>query len=97
MLKTDSGKIIELKNLFYVGPGSYEDVYPNVIAAVYYGLTEEQINQIIKGNIVKIRIETDGDKIDHNMNSNQLSSGLKEKYEAIKVALKEKKTVYSDF
>ena len=97
MMKTDSGKIIELTNLFYVGPGSYEDIYPNVVAAAYYGLTEEQINQIIKGNIVKIRIETDGKMIDHNLNSNQLSSGLKEKYETIKVALKEKKSVYSDF
>ncbi len=97
MMKTDSGMIVELTNLFYVGPGSYEDVYPNVVAAAYYEMTEEQINQIIKGNIVKIRIETDSKMIDHNLNSNQLSSGLKEKYETIKVALKEKKSVYSDF
>lgn len=108
LLKFDDGSIIELKNNTEIGPGDYEYevskygtnyyVYPS------YNITEEQIQKIIDGNVIKVRIEDNIGYLDREIKGkkkksvkSRMSEDMKELYENVKAASQQGKSIYDNF
>ena len=92
LIKLDNGSTMELHNT----DDAYYD-YQRGIVRPNYSLTIDEIKRIIEGQVVKIRIETDLDKIDKNIKKNRFSKGLKEAFEAIQKQKQTKNDLYEGF
>lgn len=62
-----------------------------------YLIKEDDIQRIINGKVVKIRIERNIDVIDKEIKKNKFSKRMKTAYESIQKALSVDKNVYSGF
>lgn len=108
LLKFDDGSIIELENNTEIGPGDYEYevskygtnyyVYPS------YNITEEQIQKIIDGNVIKVRIEDNVGYLDREIKGkkkksvkSRMSEDIKELYDNVKAASQQGKSIYDNF
>lgn len=93
LLKFQDGTILELANANKCELNDF--VYP------MYLLSKEDIQKIIRVQVIKIRIETDFDFIDKTIKKNKMSEGMKELYDSIVTQLsssKEKtRDVYDNF
>lgn len=101
LLKKEDGNIIELHNKTKIG---LRDSYPLLkgryiyyITIPIYTITREQINDIIKNDIIKVRIETDSNPIDMEISKGKISKIFKKNMQLIDNALKNKKSAYKDF
>ncbi len=108
LLKLDDGSIIELENSKDIGPGDYEVkvtkygtnyyVYPS------YDITEEQIQQIINGNVSKIRIEHEVGYLDREIKGikkkspkSRFSENMEKLYSNVKAAAQQKNNIRDNF
>ena len=108
LLKFEDGSIIELENCEEIGIADYEYevtsygtnyyVYPS------YTITEEQIQKIINGNVIKVRIEINTGYLDREIKGKKkksvkgrMSEDMKEIYDNVKAASLQKKSIYDDF
>lgn len=108
LLKFDDGTIIELENAKEIGPADYEYkvtkygtnyyVYPS------YNITEDQIQQIINGNVIKLRIEHEVGYLDRELKGikkksakSRFSEGLKDLYENVKTASNQENNIRDNF
>ena len=97
----EDGSIITLENISKIGPLDYEIrtggvvteylVYPN------YLVSKKDLIRMINNDVVKIRVETDIDYIDRNINGSGWSNSLQMGLSIIEKNLKISKTIYSDF
>ena len=85
LIKLENDSILELSNNLSFSKNSS------------YSLSEEQIEKIVNGKVVKIRIDRNVDMIDKEIKKNKFSKRVKEAYNAIIVALQTKKDIYTDF
>lgn len=101
LFKFDDGSIMELSNIKRIGPTDYTYSVSQYGTTYYvhptYSITEKQIQQIINGNVVKVRIEHDLDVVDKEIKKNKFSKHLKEAFNNISKALQKNKDIYSDF
>lgn len=100
LLKLGSGKNIELKSN-RVGPADI-DFVSTMIGSTYfvngfYEITEEQIQEIIENDVIKIRVQWSGGTFDKEIKKQAMSKMLSKAYPAIKAALSEQKSLYDDF
>lgn len=101
LLKKKDGSIIELVNNTEIGVADYDYEVTKYGTNYYvrpdYMVTEAQIKEIIDGDIVKIRVETNLGYFDRDIKKNKLSKGLEKQYQAVLGAIAEEKTVYDGF
>lgn len=101
LIKTDSGKIIELENDKEIGPADYDYNVTRYGTDYYikpsYILTEDQIKELYTSNIVKIRIETNGGSFDREIKPKKFAKAVKEMYDAINTAKSKETSVYDNF
>lgn len=97
LFKKSNGETITLQTNddIYQHPGyRSRDIYTNIITI---GATNQQLQNIIKGNITKIRISTDDAQlIDADISDNILSKTLKAELDAVEAAFKSNK-LYENF
>jgi hypothetical protein len=100
LLKLGNGNTLELKSNkvgladynYYVSKfGTSYFVYPT------YVITEEQIQEIIDNDVVKIRIQWTGGTIDKEIKKKKLSKMLSHTFPALKAAAVQQKSIYDDF
>lgn len=107
LIKFDDGTVMQLENHTEIGPADYDykvtssgtkySVSPN------YVITEDQIMQIIKGNVVKVRIENNTGYIDREMRGftkkkpSKFPEYLNEMYQNIQQALSSERKITDDF
>ena len=104
LFKYDDGSITELDNdnkisfqdAHFSTYGPYGNLVRYFIVASYV-ITPEQINSLINGKVVKIRIEHDVDVLDYELKKNRFAKNLNTAYESIMQALNKKRDVYSGF
>lgn len=80
LIKLNDDSIIELS----VFKTLEDDDYQGYGAYVRYAVNEDEIERMIKNEVLKLRIENDFDYIDVNIKKNMFSKSLKTLYEAIK-------------
>lgn len=101
LLKFKDNSILELKNVDEIGPADYEyDVTSsgtNYYTYPKYLITEEEIEKIINGEVIKIRIENNIEFFDREIKKNKFSKNLKIMYEAIKAKRETQNDVYQNF
>lgn len=101
LFKFDDGSILELSNIERIGPADYTYSVSQYGTTYYvhptYSITEEQIQQIINGKVVKVRIEHDVDVVDKEIKKNKFAKHLKEAYDSILTALQTNKDIYTGF
>lgn len=82
LIKMKDDSIIELINKKTVGVNDYHTGLSKFID-IDYSIQENDIEKIINGKIVKLRIENDFDYIDVEIKKDLFETGLKEAYDAI--------------
>lgn len=101
LIKFKDGSMMELKNNQKIGPADYEYETSSFGTSYYtfpqYSITEEEIQKIIDGVAIKIRIENDVEFFDRDIKKNKFSKGMKTAYEAIKAKKGTKNDVYEGF
>lgn len=101
LLKFKDDSILELENIEEIGPGDYEFEVTSAGTNYYtfpkYKITEEDIEKIIAGQVVKIRVENNIEFFDREIKKNRVSKGLKSMYDAIKAKRETKNDVYQGF
>lgn len=101
LIKTDNGNIMELENNKEIGRSDYDYNVSKYGTSYYispsYIITEEQLNELLRSNIIKVRIETNGGSIDRDIKPKKFAKSLKEMYEAICTAKTKAHTIYDDF
>jgi hypothetical protein len=101
LIKFKDGSVMELKNNKEIGPADYEIVQPlksvHYITYPRYSVTEEEIQKIIDGEVVKVRIENNIDFIDRNIKKNKFSDGIKKSFAAIKAKKETQNDLYEGF
>lgn len=101
LLKFKDGSVLELVNVKKIGPADYEYSVSSSGTSYYtfpkYSVTEEQIDKIIKGEVVKIRIENNIEHFDRNIKKNKFSKNLESMYKAIKSKKETNNDVYQNF
>lgn len=101
LLKFADDSIMELENTKEIGPADYE--YSVTSAGTYYftfpeyEVTEEDIEKIIEGQVVKIRVENNIGFFDRDIKKNKFSKALKKLYDAINAKKETKNDVYQNF
>ena len=108
LLKFDDDSILELENSTEIGPGDYKYdvskygttyyVYPS------YSITEEQIQKIISGNVIKVRIEHEVGFVDREIKGvkkkspkSRFSEGMEQLYTDVKAASQQTKNIRDNF
>lgn len=79
LLKMKDGTIIELLNQKNVGLGNYE----GLAARINYLLNREDIERLLNGKVIKMRIEDDSNYSDIKIKRNTFSKKFKKTYDAI--------------
>jgi len=97
LLKCQNGDIIELQNTREIGAGDYKSNVTSSGTSPQYSVTEEQIQKIIDGNIVKIRIETNTGELDRDIKKNKFSKAVANDYPFLKERLKKQKRITDGF
>ncbi|MCD7713692.1 MAG: hypothetical protein LUI08_01985 [Prevotella sp.] len=101
LIKLENDSIVELESATKIGPADYTFDVDRGVTSYYvkplYIISEEDIENICKGNAKKIRIENNIGNIDREIKKNNFSTKLEKMYAVIKEALSEKKDVYSGF
>ena len=101
LIKFKDSSILELINNKEIGPTDYKYKTSPTGTSYFtfprYSVTEEDINKIIDGEVVKIRVENDIEYFDRDIKKNKFSKGLKRAYEAIKAKKETKNDVYEGF
>lgn len=103
LIKTDSGKVIELENNEEIGPIDYE--FEGLSTAGFeeysitpsYWLSEEQIKELCSSNVVKIRVETNSGTLDKEVKPKSFRKVINSEYEAICAAKSKGTGVYDNF
>ena len=101
LIKFKDGSMMELKNNKKIGPADYKYQTSrsgtSYFTFPHYSVTEEEIQKIIDGEAIKIRVENDVEFFDRDIKKNKFSKGLKNSYEAIKAKKETKNDVYEGF
>lgn len=101
LLKFKDGSVMELSNTKVIGPTDYEYTASKYVTNYYtypsYEVTEEQLKQIISGEVVKVRIENNIEYFDRKIKRNKFSKAIQKSYEAILSKKKVKNDIYTDF
>lgn len=101
LIKFKDGSMMELKNNKKIGPADYKyqtsSSGTSYFTFPHYSVTEEEIQKIIDGEAIKIRVENDIEFFDRDIKKNKFSKGLKNAYEAIKAKKETKNDVYEGF
>ena len=101
LIKMEDGSIITLSNISKIGPSDYEirtgGVVTEYIVYPSYPVSKEDLLRMINNDVIKIRIETDIDYIDRNINGSGWSNSLQMGLSVIEKNLKINKTIYTDF
>lgn len=101
LIKFKDGSMMELKNNQKIGPADYKyqtsSSGTSYFTFPHYSVTEEEIQKIIDGEAIKIRVENDIEFFDRDIKKNKFSKGLKNAYEAIKAKKETKNDVYEGF
>lgn len=101
LIKFKDDSMMELKNNKKVGPTDYKyqtsRTGTSYFTFPHYSITEEEIQKIIDGEVVKIRIENDIEYFDRDIKKNKFSKAMKNAYEAIKAKKETKNDVYEGF
>jgi hypothetical protein len=101
LIKFKDGSMMELKNNRKIGPADYKynvtSTGTDYFTFPQYSITEEEIQKIIDGEAIKIRIENDVEFFDRTIKKNKFSKGMKKAYEAIKAKKGTKNDVYEGF
>lgn len=101
LIKFKDGTMMELKNNKKIGPADYKYQTSrsgtSYFTFPHYSVTEEEIQKIIDGEAIKIRVENDIEFFDRDIKKNKFSKGLKNAYEAIKAKKETKNDVYEGF
>lgn len=101
LIKFKDGSMMELKNNKKIGPTDYKfqtsKYGTSYFTFPHYSVTEEEIQKIIDGEVIKIRIENDIEFFDRDIKKNKFSKGMKKAYDAIIAKKKTKNDVYEGF
>lgn len=101
LLKFKDGSVMELSNTEVIGPADYKYSVTKYGTNYYtypsYKVTEEQLKQIISGEVVKIRIENNIEYFDREIKKNKFSKAIQQSYEAILSKKQVKNDVYTNF
>lgn len=96
LIKLEDETIIELKNNMefeWYQYGSYSS-----FTFAYYPISEEQIQQLMNGNVTKIRVQTDGEVFDRVIKSNKFSKAIASQFPLVKAEYeKGLKDIRADF
>lgn len=101
LIKLKDDTVIELKNCVEIGPGDYK--YEEIMFAPHYYtnpmyiVSLEDLQKIINGEVVKIRIENNIEFFDRNIQWNKFSKALKKAFDAINSRKTVKNDVYEGF
>lgn len=91
LLKLSNGQVITLRNIKTIGPNDYTYIETefghNIYTYPVYAVTEKQIQQIINGKVVKIRIETDNGYLDRTIKRNKFSKVITQSYNSLQEKL----------
>lgn len=100
LLKLGDGTTMELHSN-HIGPSDYTYNVTKYGTVYYvwpiYEITEDQIQQIVNFDVVKIRVQFDGGTFDRDIKKGKLSKLFSKAYPAIKSALEQTKSVYDNF
>lgn len=101
LLKFKDNTTMELVNRDHIGPADYEYRVTSVGTDYYtypkYSVSVEDIQKIINGEVVKIRIENDIEFFDRDIKKNKFSKALKKAFDAISSRKTVKNDVYEGF
>lgn len=101
LIKFKDDSILELKNNKKIGPADYKYQVSSSGTSYFtfprYLITEEEIQKIINGEVVKIRVENDIEFFDRDIKKNKFSKGMKTAFEAIQARKQTKNDVYEGF
>ncbi len=101
LLKFKDGSMMELKNHEKIGPTDYKYQVSSIGTSYFtfpkYILTVEEIQKIIDGEVIKIRIENDVEFFDRDIKKNKFSKGMKKAFESINAKKTTKNDVYEGF
>lgn len=100
LIKLDNDSIIELKsNEITVFDCEYETGYYGgyYVVTPMYEVSEDQIEEMIKNNVIKIRVQWQGGTFDRDIEKQKFTKHLTNVYPAIKSALTKDKSVYDGF
>ena len=101
LLKFKDNSVMELVNCDEIGSTDYKynvtRFGTDYLTYPTYNVTEEEIQKIIDGNVVKIRIENNIEYFDRDIKRNKFSKALKTAYDAINAQKNVKNDIYEGF
>ena len=101
LIKFKDNSIMELVNSVHIGPADYKVDITRFGTDYYtyptYNVSVEDIQKIINGEVVKIRVENNLEFFDRNIKKNKFSTVIKNAFEAINSRKTVKNDVYEGF
>lgn len=101
LLKFNDGSIMELSNSEHIGPTDYTYAVTSEGTDYYthprYPITKEQITEIVRKEVVKIRIENNVGYFDREIKRNKFSDAIMTLYKAIYIRKQTNNNVYNNF
>ena len=101
LLKFADDSVMEFSNITEIGPADYEYRVTDFGTSYYtypdYLITEEEIQKIVNGNVIKIRVENNLEYFDRIIKKNKFSLAIRDSYQAIQSRKDVKNDVYEGF